>query len=186
MKVVDVDAARWADLATLFGANGAYSGCWCMWWRLSGKEFSANGNAGNRAALTALAEANAPLGLLAYDGGEPVGWASLAPRRDFPRLLRSPVLKLDEPADDSVWSVPCFFIARDRRGTGVASALLQAAVAQARQHGAGFLEGYPTQVDGRAPNAELFTGTPSLFEKAGFSVHKRPATGRRLVVRRAL
>ncbi|NUT06624.1 MAG: hypothetical protein HOV76_24420 [Hamadaea sp.] len=82
--------------------------------------------------------------------------------------------------------MPCFFIARDRRGTGVASELLAEAVKRAARAGAKVLEGYPTQVDGRAPNAELFTGTPSLFEKAGFTVHKRPASGRRLVVRRAL
>ena len=23
----------WGDLETLFGPRGAYSGCWCMWWR---------------------------------------------------------------------------------------------------------------------------------------------------------
>ena len=24
----------WADLATLFGRNGAQEGCWCVWWRI--------------------------------------------------------------------------------------------------------------------------------------------------------
>jgi GNAT superfamily N-acetyltransferase len=186
VTVEEVDASRWDDLAALFGASGAYSGCWCMWWRLSGKEFSANGNVGNRAALSALSASGEQLGLLAYREGTPVGWASVAPRLDFPRLLRSPSLKLDDLTDSTVWSVPCFFIARNQRGTGVATALLDVAVEVALSRGAQVLEGYPTEVNGRAPAAELYTGTPSLFAKAGFAVHKRPASGRRLVVRRPL
>jgi GNAT superfamily N-acetyltransferase len=186
VTVENVSAARWDDLSALFGRSGAYSGCWCMWWRLSGREFSANGNAGNREALRALAAAQQPLGLLAYQEGKPVGWASVAPRTAFPRLLRSPSLKLDEPEDGGVWSVPCFFIGRGHRRDGVATALLDAAVRHAGKQGAEVLEGYPVDVaSGRMPTAaELFTGTTELFEKAGFTVHQRPPAGRRVVMRR--
>ena len=30
---------RWADLTELAGERGFSSGCWCMWWRLSSREF---------------------------------------------------------------------------------------------------------------------------------------------------
>lgn len=187
LTVAEVDAGRWDDLVTLFGPSGAYSGCWCMWWRLSGKEFGANGNRGKRAALEELVGQGRAAGLLAYHENVPVGWASVAPRADFPRLSRSRTLGLDQEEDADLWSVPCFFIARQHRGAGVATALLQAAVEHVRDRGGRVLEGYPTEVgDARKPNAELFTGTPSLFAKAGFTVHTRPSSGRRLVVRRTL
>ncbi len=30
---------RWEDLERLFGANGAFAGCWCMFWRLAWGDF---------------------------------------------------------------------------------------------------------------------------------------------------
>ncbi|MBM4430292.1 MAG: GNAT family N-acetyltransferase, partial [Chloroflexi bacterium] len=32
---------RWADFEELFGPRGAAGGCWCMWWRLTQREFDA-------------------------------------------------------------------------------------------------------------------------------------------------
>jgi hypothetical protein len=34
-----VTSAHWQDLETLFGKNGAYGNCWCMWWRMPRSEF---------------------------------------------------------------------------------------------------------------------------------------------------
>ncbi len=157
-----------------------------MWWRVAGRQFSAMGNAGNKAALRELAAAGRPLGLLAYADNEPVGWASVAPRDDFPRLLRSNTLKLSE--DSGVWSVPCFYISRKHRGSGVATALLASAVEHASSSGAEVLEGYPVDLSSgrQPPAAELYTGTTGLFESAGFAVHARPQSGRRVVMRHSL
>jgi GNAT superfamily N-acetyltransferase len=84
--------------------------------------------------------------------------------------------------------VPCFFTRRDHRGTGVAAAMLDAAVRHVRAAGASALEGYPVDTGaGRVPPAaELYTGTVALFARAGFTEHRRPPTGRRIVMRRAL
>ena len=181
-----VDAGRWDDLTALFGPSGAYSGCWCMWWRIPSAEFSRNGNAGNRAALEALVRAGEPVGLIGYSDGEPVGWCTVAPRPAYTRVLRSPALKPADPAETSVWAVPCFFVRRNRRGDGVAAAMLAAAVTHAAEHGATAIEGYPVDTGtGRVPPAaELYTGTVGLFTKAGFTEQFRPATGRRVVMRR--
>jgi hypothetical protein len=48
------------------------------------------------------------------------------------------------------------------------------------------LEAHPVDVSsGRMPSAaELYTGTVELFERAGFRLHERPGTGRRVVMRR--
>jgi GNAT superfamily N-acetyltransferase len=147
---------------------------------VSGRAFSANGNQGNRAALEALAQDGKPLGLVAYIGQTPVGWATVAPREDYERIERSPKLKPREQ-EDGVWSVPCFFIHRGHRGQGIATALLANAVTLAKANKAKQLEGYPTDTHGvKKTSAELFTGTVSLFEKAGFT-RKRDA-GRRVVM----
>lgn len=186
IEVRPVDADRWDDLATLFGPSGAYSGCWCMWFRIPSGEFRHNGNAGNRSALASLVRAGEPVGLLGYVDGTPVGWCTVAPRPAYTRILRSPALRPADPADASVWSVPCFFVRRDHRRGGVAGALLDAAVAHARAQGASALEGYPvdTSAGGRLPAAELYTGTVDLFTRAGFAVDRRPPTGRRVVLSR--
>jgi GNAT superfamily N-acetyltransferase len=185
LAVRPVDADGWADLAALFGPSGAYSGCWCMWWRIPGGEFARNGNAGNLAALRELVDAGKPVGLLGYAGGDPVGFCALAPRPAYGRLLRSPALRPADPDEPLVWSVPCFFVARGRRRTGVATGMLVAAVAHAAAAGAAALEGYPVEAGGR-PAAELFTGTVAMFARHGFEVTTRPGTGRRVVMRRDL
>jgi GNAT superfamily N-acetyltransferase len=84
--------------------------------------------------------------------------------------------------------MPCLFIHRDHRRQGVASALLKAAPKHAKASGASTLEAYPVDpASGRMPSAaELFTGTVDLFQRAGFEVHERPATGRRVVMRRTV
>ncbi|HUH06685.1 MAG TPA: GNAT family N-acetyltransferase [Egibacteraceae bacterium] len=182
-----VTPEAWDDLAELFGPSGAYSGCWCMWWRVTGRQFSQNGNAGNRAALQALVSGGCEPGLLAYDERRPAGWCAVSPRDQLGRVLRSPTLKPAE-ADpgEGVWSVSCFYIPRDRRGQGLATALLDAAVAFARSRGATAIEGYPLDPRGqRRPSAELYTGTPSMFARAGFSEVARRSQAR-AVMRREL
>ena len=48
ITIEPVTPDRWDDLERLFGASGAYSGCWCTWWRLGSKEWEAAGSAGRR------------------------------------------------------------------------------------------------------------------------------------------
>ncbi len=184
LDVRPVTADRWNDLARLFGPNGAYSGCWCMYLRESAKEFDANcpnGGAANRARLQTIVERGDVPGLLAYRGDDPVGWVSVSPREDYPRLLRSPVHK---PIDDheAVWSVACFFIAKGQRGTGVADVLLAAAVDHAAARGAAVIEGYPIDPgDDRRPAAEMWRGSLAQFERAGFEVVARRKPARPIV-----
>ncbi len=183
--IAPVDSARLPDVEALFGPNGANSGCWCMWFRLPAKDWTANGNAGNRAAFTAAVSSGEPVGLLAYLDGEPVGWTAVAPRPAYRRLLRSPTLRPDDPDNPAVWSVTCFFINRYRRRSGIAGALLAAAVDYAGRGGARTVEGYPADTgSGRRSSGDLYTGTVPLFARAGFVEYRRPPTGGRTVMRR--
>ena len=185
---------RLPDLATLFEQGGDPKWCWCAYFRVRGISFSNVSKARHRSILEAatnqgVADGRAP-GLVAYDGDEAVGWISIGPREDYERLAHSKVLA---PLDDTpVWSIVCFVVGRRSRGGGVAHALLDAGIAYARKHGARMLEAYPTEVPAgkRIPSAEVYRGTLSMFERAGFAVVARRsgpgATTPRPIVRKAI
>lgn len=187
LEIVVAGPDRWRDLENLFGPNGAYSGCWCMYLRVTSSEFAENcagGGAANRKALKALVEKDREPGLLAYRDGRPVGWVAVAPREEYGRVLRSPIHK---PIDDEgpVWSITCFYVAKDARGEGVADALLAAAVAHARARGAKLVEGYPSEVGERRKSAaDVWRGVPVQFERAGFEVAARRKPARPIMRRR--
>jgi ribosomal protein S18 acetylase RimI-like enzyme len=180
---------RIADLATLFDAGGDPKWCWCAYFRFRGRDWSNSSPAKNRAALEALSDDEPAPGLVAYDGDDVVGWVSLGPREDYERLAYSKVMA---PVDDTpVWSIVCFVVGRQRRGQGVADALLGAAIEHARRHGATMLEAYPVDTAGqRISSSSAYKGTLSMFERAGFEVvARRQATADsapRPVVRLAL
>jgi GNAT superfamily N-acetyltransferase len=167
LRIEPLSDERWPDLEAIFGRGGAGYGCWCMFFRRSSTEMAAAKAVENRNALRALASGDPPPGLLAYDGADPVGWVGLGPRLHFERLVRSRFLR---PVDDlPVWSVVCFFVSRRSRGRGVARALLDGAVAYAREHGAPAVEGYAREPGERRLSADsAYTGTVSLFRGGGF------------------
>src|SRR4051812_21966406 len=83
---------RWSDLETLFGSRGACGGCWCMTWRLRRRDFVLCKGDANKQAFRDIVEGDERPGVLAYAGGEPIGWCSVAPRPVFVALERSRVL----------------------------------------------------------------------------------------------
>jgi GNAT superfamily N-acetyltransferase len=182
LDVRPVTPERWDDLAELAGERGFTSGCWCMWWRVTSKEFDERHGAGLRRDLHRLVDAGPEPGLLAYVDGVPAGWVAVAPRDEYPRLDRSP--KLRRLDDRPVWSITCFTIDRRHRRRGVAAVLLDAAVDFARERGAEVVEAYPIDTAGGKRSSELYTGTLAMFERAGFEEVAR--RGGRPIVRRAV
>ena len=138
--------------------------CWCQFWRKPGSNWSNASVDQNRDDLRALVDGPAPApGLVAInDDGKAVGWVGLGPREVFERLPRSRTIP--QLAGDDVWVVNCFVVARTARRSGVASALLDAAVAYAAERGAAILEGYPVDTRGtRISSASVYTGTTGMF-----------------------
>jgi ribosomal protein S18 acetylase RimI-like enzyme len=165
---------RWPDLEAVFLAKGCSvaRGCWCMYYRESGRQTPAR--AARKARLKALATAGPPPGLIGYRGRVPVGWVSLGPREDFAKLARSPVMKAVD--DRPVWSIVCFVVPSEFRGQGVAQALLAAAVEYARKHGATLLEAYPVDRPARSHDDAMWFGAKSMYDRAGFGevARRRP------------
>jgi GNAT superfamily N-acetyltransferase len=138
-----------------------------MWWRLTRSEWERGKGSLNKRAFKRIVYSGEVPGIIAYAGRLPVGWCAVAPRESFSALERSRVLK---PVDEKpVWSIACFFIARAYRGKGVAAGLVGAAVEFAGRKKAKIVEAYPVEPrKGRLPDAFAWTGTVSLFRKAGF------------------
>src|SRR6266568_7755583 len=175
-----VTKERWADLVTLFDRPIVRT-CFCMFYRKTGSGTGVGLE--NRRAMKALVDRGTVPGLIGYEEGVPVAWVSLAPREDYAKLRRSPIMK---PVDDRpVWSVVCFFVDRSARGRGLSERMLRAAVDYARPCGARLVEAYPVDTDGRSDPDSMFFGTKSMYDRAGFrEVARRRPT--RPVVRKAL
>lgn len=165
---------RWTDFEALFGTRGAYGGCWCMWWRLTRREFEEGQGEGNREAMHSIVAGGEVPGILAYEGGKAVGWCSVAPRETYGSLNRSPVLKRID--DKQVWSIVCFYIAKDHRRKGLIRQLIHAAIEYVRSQGGKVVEAYPTIPKGeKVPPVSSYMGFPSMFEDTGFVECARPS-----------
>jgi ribosomal protein S18 acetylase RimI-like enzyme len=74
-----------------------------------------------------------------------------------------------KPIDDNpVWSILCFVVPSQYRHQGVATALLQGAIAHAKRHGGTLLEAYPIDKIERGSDTWLWHGAKSMYDKAGF------------------
>jgi GNAT superfamily N-acetyltransferase len=158
---------RWPDVVKLFGPRGACAGCWCMVWRRPRAAWERGKGSGNRDAFRRIVRTGPPPGVLAYAGGEPVGWCAVAPREAYVQLERSRVLKRIDA--EPVWSVSCLFVTRTWRRRGLSVALLRAAGDFAASQGARIVEGYPVEPSsGTVPDAFAWTGTAAAFRSAGY------------------
>ncbi|WP_322409354.1 GNAT family N-acetyltransferase [Microbacterium invictum] len=166
-------------------AHGDGLSCLCQWWMVRPSDFAALTQQDRERMLRDDLSAPVAPGLVAYRDGEAAGWVRVGPRPAQARIARTRAIlgHSHEPLDDpSVWAVTCFAIRREHRGEGLMRELLDAAVAHARAHGARVIEGYPLDpsVKKRTAN-DLYHGTVSVFESAGFEVVARPKPGSAIV-----
>jgi GNAT superfamily N-acetyltransferase len=168
---------RWDDVVTVFGRRGDDpSWCWCRLFLRSptSEPSKADLRPDNREALRQeLTDAAIPPGLLAYVDDHPVGWTRVGPRSDFPRVRENQALARVLSENVGVWWITCFAVNSRYRRSGVGSALLEAAVEFARDHGAAAVEGHPVDVAAlradRVGGSAVFTGTLAMFSAAGFT-----------------
>jgi len=161
LAIHPVEGARRADFERFFESPGAPKYCWCMVWRRSTAEAKDHDRPSRRRQMMRRLDEDVPIGLLAYEGDDPVAWVSIAPRETY-RNLGGPVA---EPGE-RIWSIACFFVIRRLRGQGMTRRLIAAAVDHARSRGATVVEAYP--VDEAAPSYR-FMGFVGVFAKAGFA-----------------
>jgi GNAT superfamily N-acetyltransferase len=164
MTIVVRPATDFEDVRTMVGPKRPDANvCWCLSYRVPSKEnLSLRGPA--RGEKVAELMARGPVGVLAYDDAEVVGWAAVAPRAETTFIRNRKIPRID---DLDVWSVWCIRVRPGHRGKGISHALLAGAIDFARSEGAPAIEGYP--LDNQCEKVDItmaYVGT--LFEKAGF------------------
>ncbi len=171
LAVYALDKSRWNDFEKLLGERGACGGCWCMTWRLKSSDFEKMKGEVNKKAMFNLTKKGEPTGVIGYLDNTPVAWCALAPREKFLRLENSKVLKrVDE---QPVWSLTCFFIDKKFKRQGLSLEMIKAVITYCKKQKIKIIESYPTEPNTKLPDAFVWTGIASVFEKAGFEVAAR-------------
>lgn len=173
--------ANWTKFVELFGPRGACGQCWCMYYRLSKAEFlEGKADGGNKEAMQSLVQSNLPTGILAFYEGLPVAWCAFAPREHFLKLEKSRVHKRID--NQPVWSIPCFFVAKNFRRQGISVALLKGVIGYAQAQGIKIIEAYPTiPTTETLPDSFAWIGLYKSFERAGFEIVDRTSKNRPMV-----
>jgi GNAT superfamily N-acetyltransferase len=167
MPVIEIRPATvFEDVATMVGPRRPDANvCWCLAYPIPSKQ-NASLQGPARGERVAALMREGPVGVLAYDGDEVVGWAAVAPRRDT-TFARSRTIPHVDDAD--VWAVWCIRVRPGHRGRGISHPLLEGAVDFARSQGAVVIEGYPVDNEGAKVDLTMaYVGTRALFERAGF------------------
>lgn len=178
-----LDATTWSDFARLVEKhNGVWGGCWCMAFHPEGigRHKTAEQNRSEKESRASKGEAHAAL---VYDGPNVVGWCQFGPTAELPRIKskRAYDRGVTELPD---WRITCFFVDKEHRNEGVASAALMAALEEISRLGGGVVESFPDDLGGRSTSAGfLHNGTISMFLRAGFERGRRIGKNRWVVTK---
>ncbi len=139
-----------------------------MWWRLKRSQFQKQQGEGNKKAIKKIVDSGEIPGILAYVGGNPIAWCSLAPRENYQVLERSRILKRVD--NQPVWSVVCFFVDKKYRQKGITLKLIKATIDYVKKQGGKIVEAYPVEPKkSQIPDIFAYHGLASTFLKAGFT-----------------
>jgi GNAT superfamily N-acetyltransferase len=163
-----------------FTDNPPWGGCYCLMWQMTKEESktrvddrAAMLGGGDDNFMRALQEtvrwqidSGRLQGYLAYVDGVSIGWCNANDKSNFPadNMVGA---KLYAPAEKREKAVICFEIAPEYRRKGVATALLNRVVADAKAEGYKAVEGFPAAHETR--DEWDFTGPARLYEKTGFA-----------------
>jgi GNAT superfamily N-acetyltransferase len=179
-----LSSATWPAFAKLVEKhNGIFGGCWCISFHLRPGE-ERRGAAAYRKMKQALVRKGEAHAALVFDGTDAVGWCQFGPTDELPNIRSKKVYDegLKRLPD---WRITCFFIDRERRGQGIATEALRAAVREIARLGGGVVEAYPEDYTGeRTSNSFLCSGVLGMFEREGFVKDRKIAMRRWVVTRR--
>ncbi len=190
----ELSKRTWPDFERLFlkqGVVGDGRWCWCMHHHVSSYSLPEHQQPRTRAERAVrnhrqkaeLVEKGCAHGILVYAGKEPVGWCQYGPREELPRVDNSQKYRrlALEHGRDKLWRITCFVVDKNYRRRGVASAALKAALEAIRRKGGGRIEAYPVSKTDQGSNY-LYSGTVTMFEKAGFKLVAPFGNGRTTTV----
>lgn len=143
--------------------GGVWGGCWCIFYHIT-EGFDEHAYAKNRRAKRRLVSEGRAHGTIVLCGDVPVGWCQFGPKEELPRIDGR---KGYVPTSRNVWRITCFFIGRGHRRQGFAEFALRESMDAMKKLGVRSIEAYP--VEGKLSATMLWSGTPELFERLGFT-----------------
>ena len=164
-----------------FTDNSPWGGCYCTSWQMTKEEektelldqMEEDFSYGDENFIRVLREivmrqiaSKALQGYLADADGVSIGWCNANDKASFPAESANG-FRLYAPAEKREKAVVCFEIAPEYRGKGIATALLNRVVSDAKADGYIAVEGFP-QVHSERFEWD-YTGPVSLYKKAGFT-----------------
>lgn len=155
-----------------------WSSCFCIFYRDPAHtgDSSPEKRDEHRPKAIELVRSGEQQGFLAYADGKVVGWCSAGPREGY-RAMRRYAAAIDGTPD--VGAIMCFVVAAPYRGSGVATALLNAACDGLRDQGMRVVEAYPTTKEPPTEphpvpwSAHNYHGPLRMFLSNGFFVHRQ-------------
>jgi len=175
----------WDDFAALAERhNGVWGGCWCTYFHPRRVLENSDVEPGRPYKQRLVHQGRAHAALV-FDGDRAVAWCEYGPPAELPNIYHRKEYEagLVQAPD---YRLTCFFVDRDYRRRGMASVALRGALQLIAQAGGGIVEGYPHDMQGkRTSSSFLYSGTRTMFEKAGFT-YERPKGARNCVMRRTV
>jgi GNAT superfamily N-acetyltransferase len=161
-----LDTSTWDAFAELAERNnGVYGGCWCVAFQSAYHREITD----NRALKEQLVRAGEAHAALVFDEqGLAQGWCQYGSTDEL--VLRHRREYRKDPPPVARWRITCIFVDKRHRGTGVARAGLEGALALIAAAGGGLVEAISETTTGRvAQDRFLFSATVELFERYGFA-----------------
>jgi GNAT superfamily N-acetyltransferase len=163
LTVRPLNSTDGAGFAALMQANG----CFCQFWEFTGdknawlERCALTPEANREDAMQQIAESRM-LGIVAIENDAMLGFCRLA--KEAPKVRRLPVYRaLPDAQFEGALLLTCFYIREEARRAGVARALLEGAIAEAKRLGARRLIALPRVSPPMVHDEEGQFGPPSLF-----------------------
>ena len=125
---------------------------------------------GNRAFKQKLVEDGVAHAALVLEGDRAVAWAEYGTVAELPNIhhRKQWEAETDQPPDHRI---TCLFVAKDRRGSGLAEVAAKGALVLIAEAGGGRVESYPHDLppDKKTSASWLYNATRTMYERIGFT-----------------
>ena len=170
-----------------FADNPEWADCYCRYYHVpKAIRWGSLSATSNRQAMQARIEVGEMEGVVAYEGGKPVGWVNAQARHKLPYCFaRLGIAATPLPCQPfEAAAIVCFVVDPSRRRRGIAGALLRGALESLAARGFKLVDAFPFRSGDSQLPTDHFHGPLSLFLDAGFSVlgqNKRLTVVRKLL-----
>ncbi len=183
LRVVPLSEATWAAYAALLERhNGVFAGCWCNWFHRTAED-KPQSSAESRALKERVVCEGRSHAAVVMHGDEAVAWCQYGAPAELPNIYHRKAYE-ETRGDLPDYRVTCLFVDKRYRRSGLSAVALQGVLDLVAAAGGGVVEGYPHDTGG-ARQSVLYSGTRTLFERAGFS-YDRPKGMKNCVMTRTV